>query len=75
MARGCLDAVLCSEHKPWDVAAGAIIITEAGGKVSCADGSLYNPQIGDLAASCNELIHQDFIRIIREADENPLDIS
>lgn len=37
--------------KPWDVAAGALLIAEAGGAVSRIDGAPFDPRYGDVLAS------------------------
>jgi myo-inositol-1(or 4)-monophosphatase len=37
--------------KPWDVAAGALLVEEAGGAIACVDGSAWSPAIGDVVAS------------------------
>jgi myo-inositol-1(or 4)-monophosphatase len=51
--------------KPWDVAAGALIVTEAGGRVSGMDGSPFDPIAGHLVAS-NGLIHAQMLALIAE---------
>ncbi|WP_245818937.1 inositol monophosphatase family protein [Marivita hallyeonensis] len=41
VAQGHTDFVLCSSLSPWDHAAGALIVKQAGGHVACLDGSEY----------------------------------
>ncbi len=41
---------------PWDIAAGALIVEEAGGKVTGFDGGLFTPRSGEIVAS-NGRIH------------------
>jgi myo-inositol-1(or 4)-monophosphatase len=36
---------------PWDVAAGALVVTEAGGAVTGMDGSAFDPAAAHLVAS------------------------
>jgi fructose-1,6-bisphosphatase/inositol monophosphatase family enzyme len=43
IARGKLDFAHFRRLKPWDHAAGDLIIREAGGVASCVDGSRYRP--------------------------------
>jgi fructose-1,6-bisphosphatase/inositol monophosphatase family enzyme len=43
IARGKLDFAHFRRLKPWDHAAGDLIIREAGGAASCMDGTLYRP--------------------------------
>jgi myo-inositol-1(or 4)-monophosphatase len=53
---------------PWDVAAGYLILTEAGGKVSNFKGekySIYNKQL--LATNGN--VHDEMIEVLRKAYE------
>ncbi len=46
MARGKLDFAHFRRLKPWDHAAGDLIVREAGGFVACLDGTRYQP--GDM---------------------------
>ena len=41
---------------PWDVAAGFLIVTEAGGKITGAKGEKYQLMVVDIVAS-NSKIH------------------
>ena len=43
MACGRLDAYYESELKPWDVAAGELIVREAGGTVTALEGLFEGP--------------------------------
>lgn len=51
--------------KPWDVAAGALILQEAGGRLSGMDGSPFDPAAGHLVAS-NGRVHDEMLAVIRE---------
>ncbi|KAG2489559.1 hypothetical protein HYH03_012010 [Edaphochlamys debaryana] len=42
LAMGCLDGYWQYNLKPWDAAAGAIILEEAGGRITTADGLAYS---------------------------------
>jgi len=46
LATGALDAALFSRTLPWDHAAGALLLSEAGGKVTRLDGTTYCPGDG-----------------------------
>lgn len=50
---------------PWDVAAGILIVQEAGGRVSCFDGS-NNPIFGDDILASNGFTHDEMMRAIAE---------
>ena len=50
---------------PWDFAAGSLIITEAGGRITDAQGKRYNLMMKNVAAS-NGKIHKQMIKILNE---------
>lgn len=52
--------------KPWDMAAGALIIEEAGGKVTSFDGSRFDLYGTSILAS-NSLIHEHMMAILSKA--------
>ena len=51
--------------KPWDVAAGALIVAEAGGRVTGMDGSAFSPAAAHLVAS-NGRVHDAILDVISE---------
>lgn len=50
---------------PWDIAAGVLMVTEAGGKATSYCGDRYDIYKGELLAS-NGLIHERMADILRE---------
>ncbi len=50
----------------WDMCAGALMVLEAGGKLSKYDGEKADPRSGKLIAS-NGLLHDAAVRTVREA--------
>jgi len=56
VACGRLDGYWEHAVSPWDVAAGALIVLEAGGRVSSPDGSAFGVDSGHIAAS-NGVLH------------------
>ena len=62
VACGRLDGYWEHAVKPWDVAAGALIVLEAGGSVSGTDGSAFNVESGQLVAT-NGLLHRRWRRL------------
>jgi myo-inositol-1(or 4)-monophosphatase len=56
VACGRLDGYWEHAVKPWDVAAGALIVLEAGGTVTGADGSPFDVEAGHLLAT-NRRLH------------------
>jgi myo-inositol-1(or 4)-monophosphatase len=63
VAAGRYDAFWEWDLKPWDMAAGALLIAEAGGRVSAIDGSPLDLADGSIAAS-NGRIHGEFTRAL-----------
>jgi myo-inositol-1(or 4)-monophosphatase len=53
---------------PWDVAAGALIAAEAGGRVTGMDGSPFDPAAAHLVAS-NGRIHDAMLAVIRDVKD------
>ena len=58
VAAGRFDAFWEWDLKPWDIAAGALMIAEAGGRVTAIDGSPLDLPAGSIAAS-NGLLHAE----------------
>ena len=65
VAAGRFDAFWEQHLKPWDVAAGALIVEEAGGRMTGMDGSPFNPANAHLIAS-NGRVHDEMIACVRE---------
>ncbi|MDP3235236.1 MAG: inositol monophosphatase family protein [Myxococcales bacterium] len=51
VAAGRFDGFFEFGLKPWDVAAGALLIEEAGGSIACLDGSPWDARCGDVVAA------------------------
>jgi myo-inositol-1(or 4)-monophosphatase len=66
VAAGRLDAYWEREIKPWDMAAGLLLVREAGGYVSDCDGADDMFAKGNIAAG-NEAIHKELLRALKEA--------
>ncbi len=63
VACGRLDGFWEINLKPWDTAAGQVLVEEAGGKLSDFAGNTFSPFIPELAAS-NTLIHDEFLKLL-----------
>lgn len=63
LAAGKIDAYVHSGIKPWDIAAAALIIEKAGGRITTPEGNDWNVFNADIAAS-NGIIHNEIIRLI-----------
>jgi myo-inositol-1(or 4)-monophosphatase len=64
VAAGRFDGYWESKIQPWDVAAGALIVDEAGGRVSTISGGLFRSRAGSVLAS-NGHIHDLMLETIR----------
>ncbi len=60
VAAGRLDGFWEENLKPWDTAAGVLLVTEAGGAVSTFTGVPYTLSSDNIAAS-NGLLHRDIV--------------
>ncbi len=60
VARGALDGYWETRLSPWDLAAGALIVTEAGGTVTDTRGGPFDPHTGEAVAT-NGAIHEALI--------------
>ena len=66
VAAGRLDAAWYLSLAPWDVAAGKLLVQEAGGEVSDLDGEpLVDAERGVLAT--NRSVHKEVVKIFRGA--------
>lgn len=51
VAAGRFDGFFEFSLKPWDIAAGGLLVTEAGGVMQRLDGGLWSPHHGDVMAA------------------------
>jgi myo-inositol-1(or 4)-monophosphatase len=66
VAAGRVDGYWERNLSPWDVAAGLILVREAGGYITDLDGPDDPVASGDVIAG-NESIHRDLLRALKEA--------
>jgi myo-inositol-1(or 4)-monophosphatase len=66
---GMLDAFFEYQLSPWDFAAGALFVAEAGGKVTTCAGDPPPVARTSLLAS-NGLVHDAVLEVVREHDPN-----
>jgi myo-inositol-1(or 4)-monophosphatase len=62
VAAGRLDGYYERGVKTWDIAAGTLILREAGGKVTNYSGHELDLELGEVVAS-NGLLHADLLRV------------
>lgn len=65
LANGKIDGYIHSGLKPWDVAASAILVEKAGGKITTPTGDSWNVFNADLLAT-NGILHEDLLKLINE---------
>jgi myo-inositol-1(or 4)-monophosphatase len=65
IAAGRMDGFWERDLKPWDIAGGALIVAEAGGRVTNMDGRPFASRARDVLAT-NGLLHDDMLRVIAD---------
>ncbi|MGC8812526.1 MAG: inositol monophosphatase family protein, partial [Candidatus Aenigmatarchaeota archaeon] len=65
VASGRAEAYLTFKIPPWDVAAGVLLVEEAGGKVSDFKGREWKLRRCDFLAT-NSLIHEKILKILKD---------
>jgi myo-inositol-1(or 4)-monophosphatase len=65
IAAGRMDGFWERDLKPWDIAGGALIVAEAGGRVTNMDGSPFASRGRDVLAT-NGLLHDAMLEVIDE---------
>jgi myo-inositol-1(or 4)-monophosphatase len=68
VAAGRFDGYWESKIQPWDVAAGGLIVEEAGGRVSTIAGEPFRSRAGSVLAT-NGQIHDRMLKVIAEFGE------
>ena len=67
IAAGRLDAYWERDLSPWDLAAGSILVREAGGFISDLDGGDAILTKGNVVAG-NDTMHRELLRLLQEAE-------
>jgi myo-inositol-1(or 4)-monophosphatase len=66
VAAGRVDAYWERDISPWDIAAGLLLVREAGGFVSDVDGKDTMMQTGSIVAG-NETMHHELLKLLKGA--------
>jgi len=69
IAAGRMDGFWERDLKPWDIAAGALIVAEAGGRVTNMDGRPFSSRGRDVLAT-NGRLHGDMVKVIADFRES-----
>ena len=67
VAQGRLDAFWATKIQPWDVAAGVLLVREAGGIVTGRDGAEFNLWNPHFASAAGTELHMDLLRTLGPA--------
>jgi myo-inositol-1(or 4)-monophosphatase len=70
VAAGRFDGYWEESIHPWDIAAGGLILEEAGGRVSNVAGDPFDPFAGEVVSS-NGLVHEAMLTVLRRARSQP----
>ncbi len=65
VACGRIESIMIPGANSWDVAAGALLVREAGGKVTDFLGKEWNLESKDILAS-NKIVHKDILEVIKK---------
>lgn len=68
VAKGAIDAYNIEDLKPWDIAAGALVLQEAGGVIIDISGGKYDIMRPNVIAAANAKIANELKEIIDEID-------
>lgn len=68
VATGRTDAYIQRGIWPWDMAAGVVIVREAGGTVTDCDGADIDICKGDIVAAATPALHKALIRALHSSD-------
>jgi len=66
VAAGRMDGFWERSLRPWDIAGGALLVSEAGGRVSLLDGAPFYSRGNQVLAS-NGRIHEAMLEVVRTA--------
>lgn len=75
VAKGSVDAYHIDDLKPWDVAAGALLISEAGGVIYKSDGTEFDFMTPFLVCAGTEKLCQEIIAGIQDTKGWTLNIT
>ena len=68
VAAGRVEGFWSTSLKPWDMAAGILLVEEAGGRISKIEGSSFRLDEPDLLATNGSDIHQQLVSILCSKD-------
>ena len=69
LAAGRLDGYWASSVKIWDVAAGVLLVQEAGGVVSGLGGNAFDLDAPNLATAASSELHAELMSVLTNLPE------
>ena len=72
VAAGRMDGFWESDLKAWDIAGGALIVEQAGGRVTSMSGEPFSSRAGHVLAT-NTLLHDPMLAVIRDFQRGRLE--
>jgi myo-inositol-1(or 4)-monophosphatase len=72
VAAGRMDGFWESDLKAWDIAGGALIVEQAGGRVTSMSGEPFSSRAGHVLAT-NMLLHDPMLAVIRDFQRGRLE--
>lgn len=73
-ACGRFDAYWSGSTKPWDIAAGVLIVREAGGTISRLCGSEFDLEHADIASAATAELHGEILSVLKSANPATQDL-
>ena len=68
LAAGRLDAYWATSVQAWDVAAGFLLVQEAGGVVTAIDGQPIHIETPQFLAAANPVVHEQMLNLLAAAE-------
>lgn len=68
VAAGRMEGYWSTSLKPWDMAAGVLLVEEAGGRVSRTNGDAFNVELSDLLATNGKSLHTELQKLLESSD-------
>ena len=72
VAAGRMDGFWESDLKAWDIAGGALIVEQAGGRMTDMSGAPFSSRAGRVLAS-NSLLHDAMLAVVRDFERGRLE--
>lgn len=68
VAAGRMEGYWSTSLKPWDMAAGVLLVEEAGGQISRTDGGAFDVEVPDLLATNGNSLHAELQELLQSPE-------